>query len=171
LGQGEVFLAKKPAAVKTVLGSCVAVIFHIPRLKISSLCHALLPEPHGDGRCRETCPRRCSRLQSEFGDLKYVTCCIRKMLEGLHQFEVRRKEVITTLVGGANVLTTLDQRWSVADRNIAVAIATLERHRLPIQYMDVGGNEGRTIEHLSDVNRTTVRFHRSDLPVGGPRRT
>jgi chemotaxis protein CheD len=162
LGQGEVFLAKKPAAVKTILGSCVAVIFHIPRLRISSLCHALLPEPHGDGRCRESCPQPCDLLPSEFGNLKYVTCCIRKMLDGLGRLDVQRKEVITTLVGGANVLEALDQRWSVADRNVAVAIATLERYRLPIRYMDVGGNEGRTIEHLSDVNRTTVRYHHSD---------
>ena len=79
------------------------------------------------------------------------------------RLQVSRREIVTTLVGGANVLEALDHRWSVADRNVAVAITTLEKHGIPIQYMDVGGTEGRTIEHLSDVNRTTVRYHRSTL--------
>lgn len=161
LGPGEVVLAKRPSAVKTVLGSCVAVILHVPRLRISALCHALMPEQHSEERCRDSQPHPCDSNPAEAGTLKYVTCCIRKMLTDLRRLQVDSKEVVATLIGGANVLEGLNGRWSVADRNVATAIATLEKHHIPIRYMDVGGTRGRTIEHLSDLNRTTVRYHQS----------
>lgn len=163
LGLGEVFLAKDPTAIKTILGSCVAVIFHVPRLRISALCHAVMPEQHADGRCRESCPHPCDQKPAREGDMRYVTCCIRKMLNDLARLHVDNAEIVTTLVGGANVLAVLDPRWSVADRNVAVAKATLAKLGITIRYKDVGGNLGRSIEHLSDLNRTTVRYHRSDL--------
>jgi chemotaxis protein CheD len=159
---GEVFLAKKPTAIRTILGSCVAVIFHVPRLKVSALCHAVLPEQNADGSCREFCPHPCKHRAPAEGELRYVTCCIRKMLNDLDRLHVDKAEIVTTLVGGANVLEALDRRWSVADRNVEVAVATLEKQGIRIQYRDSGGNLGRSIEHLSDLNRTTVRYHRSE---------
>jgi chemotaxis protein CheD len=158
---GEVVVAKRPTSIKTVLGSCVAVILHAPRLKISALCHAQMPEKHSDGRCRDSCPHPCNQKSSDLGGFMYVTCCVRKMLSELRRLHVDEGEIVATLVGGANVLQGMDRRWSVADRNVAVAIATLEKQRIPIRYTDVGGTEGRTIEHLSDSNRTTVRYHRT----------
>jgi chemotaxis receptor (MCP) glutamine deamidase CheD len=83
------------------------------------------------------------------------------MLRVLQRRDVANKEIVATLVGGANVLENLSPQWSVASRNVAVATEMLARSRIRLAYQDTGGTRGRVIEHLSDVNRTRVRYHGS----------
>ncbi len=162
LGLGEVIVASKPSIVRTVLGSCVAAILHVPRLRISALCHAQMPERHGDGRCRDSCPHPCFLEAPATNDRKYVTCCVRHMLHELRRRRVRNDEIVVTLVGGANVLANIDPRWSVASRNVEVAEAMLAQTGIVIAYADTGGTRGRVIEHVSDLNHTKVRYHGSE---------
>lgn len=169
LGLGAVVIVDEPAVVRTVLGSCVAVIFHVPRLHLSALCHAQMPERDRDVCCRDTCPHPCRSSAAKSGaaesragesnDLRYVTCCIRYMLEELQRRWVDKSELVCTVVGGANVIRNLDARWSVADRNVAMAINILRREGIKIHYRDTGGARGRVIEHIGDLNRTRVRYH------------
>jgi chemotaxis protein CheD len=159
LGLGAAILVERPSVVRTVLGSCVAVILHVPRLGISALCHAQLPELHSDGRCRGSCPVPCRIEAPATNNLRYVTCCIRHMLTELHCRRVSNQELVATVVGGANVLESLSPRWSMASRNVETALATLERLRIPVAFSDTGGTRGRVIQHLSDLNRTHVKYH------------
>ena len=47
---GESHLVERPAMLRTVLGSCVGIAWHVPRLGIAALCHPMLPEaPAGQG--------------------------------------------------------------------------------------------------------------------------
>jgi chemotaxis protein CheD len=159
LGLGCVVITEVPSQVRTVLGSCVAVIFHVPRLQISALCHAQLPEKLTEHPCYESCPIPCYKESPDSDAFKYVTCSIRYMLDELHRRGVCRGEIVTTLVGGANVVRSIDRSWSVADRNVAVARTMLENEGMVVAYADVGGIRGRVIEHLSDVNGTEVKYH------------
>lgn len=83
------------------------------------------------------------------------------MVRELHRLRVTNKEMVATLVGGANVLENLEPRWSVASRNVEIAKSMLERYRISLAYADTGGTRGRVIEHYSDVNLTRVRYHGS----------
>jgi len=47
LEPGEVAFAKAPACLRTHLGSCVAITFWHPRLKLGAMCHYLVPERPG----------------------------------------------------------------------------------------------------------------------------
>jgi len=162
LGLGCVVVAETPSVVRTVLGSCVAVILHVPRLRISALCHAQMPERHSGGRCLEYCPKPCYNELPDSNEFKYVTCCVRYMLLALRRLHVAKQELVSTVVGGANVLKNIDPQWSVASRNVSTAMAILEQERIPVAYADTGGIKGRVIEHVSDVNRTKVRYHSMD---------
>jgi chemotaxis receptor (MCP) glutamine deamidase CheD len=84
---------------------------------------------------------------------------MRYMLRELGRLHVAKKEIVSTVVGGANVLRNIDPQWSVASRNVTVAMAMLEKERIRVAYSDVGGTKGRVIEHFSDLNRTKVRYH------------
>lgn len=159
LGLGCVVVAQTPSVVRTVLGSCVAVILHVPRLRLSALCHAQMPEKQTEHRCFESCPNPRYQELPDANELKYVTCCIRYMLDELLRRRVRKGEIVTTLVGGANVIRNIDPKWSVASRNVAIAQSMLEHEGISIAYSDTGGIEGRVIAHLSDVNATRVRYH------------
>jgi chemotaxis protein CheD len=161
LGLGAAVVVDRPTVVRTVLGSCVAVIFHVPRLGLSALCHAQMPERDGRLCCRSSCPKPCGSSSADSNDLRYVTCCIRYMLAELQRRWVDKAEIVCTLVGGANVIRNIDPRWSVGERNVNTALQLLQCERIKIHYRDTGGTRGRVIEHLSDVNRTKVRYHDS----------
>jgi chemotaxis receptor (MCP) glutamine deamidase CheD len=83
------------------------------------------------------------------------------MLTELQRRWVDKAEIVCTLVGGANVIRNIDPRWSVGERNVNTALQLLQCERIKIHYRDTGGTRGRVIEHLSDVNRTKVRYHDS----------
>jgi len=161
LGLGAVIIADTPSIVRTVLGSCVAVIFHVPRLRLSALCHAQMPEREGDLCCRSSCPKPCGSANADANELRFVTCCIHYMLSDLQRRWVDRAEIICTMIGGANVIRNIDPRWSVGERNISTALQCLRREAISVHYRDTGGTRGRVIEHFSDVNRTKVRYHDS----------
>jgi chemotaxis receptor (MCP) glutamine deamidase CheD len=75
---------------------------------------------------------------------------------------VAKKDIVSTVVGGANVLRNIDPQWSVASRNVTAAMAMLEKDKIGVAYADVGGTKGRVIEHFSDLNRTKVRYHSAE---------
>jgi chemotaxis receptor (MCP) glutamine deamidase CheD len=81
------------------------------------------------------------------------------MLGQLHRRGAKNGEMVCTLVGGAHVLRSIDSRWSVAKRNVAMAGDILEREGIRVAYCDTGGRRGRVIQHISDLNVTRVRYH------------
>jgi chemotaxis protein CheD len=161
LGLGAVIIVDTPSIVRTILGSCVAVILHVPRLRVSAICHAQMPEREAGLCCSDTCPQPCGGKQSDSTDIRYVTCSIRYMLNDLHRRHVIKAEIICTLVGGANVIKNIDPRWSVGERNVEMAASVLKNEGIRVSYSDTGGTLGRVIEHTSDLNRTKVRYHDS----------
>ena len=161
LGMGDAVIVDRPSVIRTILGSCVAVILHVPRLRVSAVCHAQMPEREAGLCCRDTCPQPCGGEPSNSTDLRYVTCSIRYMLNSLHRLHVIKAEIICTLIGGANVLRNIDPRWAVGERNVEMALSTLKNEGIGVAYSDTGGTKGRVIEHMSDSNRTKVRYHDS----------
>jgi chemotaxis receptor (MCP) glutamine deamidase CheD len=83
------------------------------------------------------------------------------MLSELRRRGVIKTEIVCTLVGGANVIRSIDRRWSVADRNVKMAVKVLKREGIRVCYCDTGGIRGRVIEHICDLNRTKIRYHDS----------
>ncbi len=44
LQPGELYLARSPSILRTILGSCVGVTFWSARLGAGALCHGVLPK-------------------------------------------------------------------------------------------------------------------------------
>lgn len=84
---------------------------------------------------------------------------MRSMLGQLEQRGVCTTEIVATVVGGANVVPGIEDRWSVASRNVHVARTMLASEGIPVAYADTGGVHGRVIRHYSDLNRTEIRYH------------
>jgi chemotaxis protein CheD len=161
LGLGEVVVVDQPTTVWTVLGSCVAVILRVPRLGMSAVCHAQLPEPpqEAGSSCVDGCPSPCRREAVKERAMRYVTCCIRKMLAELQKRGALKMEMVASLYGGGNVVSLIASDRSVSDRNVAIAQAMLDKEGIPVVFSDTGGTKGRNIEHDSGTNQTVVRYH------------
>jgi chemotaxis receptor (MCP) glutamine deamidase CheD len=161
LGVGDIVVVDQPTTVWTVLGSCVAVILRVPRLGMSAICHAQLPEPPPGSwpSCIDACPKPCDQEPVKDRAMRYVTCGIRKMLAELQQRGALKMEMVASLYGGGNVVSLIAADRSVSDRNVAIARSMLEEEGIPIVFTDVGGTRGRNIEHDSGTNQTVVRYH------------
>jgi len=66
---GELYIARTPLMLQTILGSCVSVTFWSKRLALGAMCHGVLPK----------CPRGAA-LREQF---RYVDSAIRYLLQQL----------------------------------------------------------------------------------------
>lgn len=111
LQPGEIHLARSPAILKTVLGSCVGVTFWSPRLGLGALCHGVLPK----------CPPGVRDAEG----YRYVDFAITDLARQFESYGALRGEVQVKVFGGADVLpvnsdlswkaTVGHQNWHTAD--------------------------------------------------------
>ncbi len=119
LQPGEVHLARSPAILKTVLGSCVGVTFWSPRLGIGALCHGVLP--------------RCPPGVRDAEGYRYVDFAISdlaRQFEMLRRFAARCR---SRCFGGADVLPVhADLSWkaTVGHQNWHTALEVLHEQKL-----------------------------------------
>jgi chemotaxis protein CheD len=130
---GEMFTAERPLRIKTVLGSCVAIIMRAPKHGLAAMSHCMLPAVGDAGR---PLPR------SEA--LRYVDATVEIML---HQFAARGiacEELEVKLFGGAQRLDAAT--YSIGSRNVQAARSALARHGVAVSSSATGGKRGTVIE-------------------------
>lgn len=144
LQPGEMFLAREPTIIRTLLGSCVGVTFWSARLGIGALCHALLPE----------CPKHSSkRLGPEIG-YRYVDFSIRDIARKFDELGVHRSEVQVKLFGGADVLLGgpgAPNRPTVGSLNCDSALDVLSAEGFQVMASSLRGTLGLNI-HFNTGN-------------------
>ena len=138
LNPGEVVVTEKPAVVRTVLGSCIAVTMFNHRLRVAAICHALLPH----------CKEQDREAEPEQERWKYVDAVIPEMVRRMRQYGVELKEIEVKVFGGADVLSARigeSANPTVGRANIAMAFRIIEAEQLQLKVSDVGGPRGRKI--------------------------
>lgn len=131
---GEIYLAREPMILKTILGSCVGVTFWCARLGAGALCHGVLP----------TCPPLTGRKEGQ----RYVDYAIRYLIGQFDALGARRQEVEIKVFGGADVLPVSRERarrLTIGAMNCRTALEVLEQEGLHVMASDLGGKYGRTI--------------------------
>lgn len=136
VGIAEMKIVESPAILKTSgLGSCVAVIFWEKQKKIGGMIHIMLPT-HPEGKI----------------DLltKYANTGIPELLRELEQKGVKKQNIVAKIVGGADMFPFLSKNKvssiQIGTRNIEKTKETLASLGIPIEFEDVAGTKGRTIE-------------------------
>ena len=141
LHPAQICLCEQPSMVETVLGSCVAVTLWNSRMKISCICHAVLPLSRG----------------SACEPLKYVDSSIRHMLELLRARSSRRQDLEVKLFGGASMCGVTPGRASVGQQNVEAALAKLADEGLSPRICDTGGTSGRKLVFYSATGEVFVK--------------
>jgi chemotaxis protein CheD len=154
---GESHLVKEPAILRTVLGSCVGVVFLVPRLGISALCHPMLP----------VCPANRTGKMSVTAGRRYVDFAIREMARQLDSLGVRREEAEVKLFGGGDVLLVADgaSRPTVGKLNCEAALRVLNEEGFTISASRLGGTAGVHIQVETSNGEVMLRRLDSD-PIG-----
>ncbi len=151
---GESHLVSQPAILRTVLGSCVGIVFMVPRLGIGALCHPMLPH----------CPANsCGRITVAAGR-RYVDFTIRDMARQLDSLGALRSEAQVKLFGGGDVLsvTEVNSRPTVGSLNCEAALRVLEEEGFSVAASRLGGNEGVTIQFQTGTGEVLLRRLDSD---------
>ena len=138
LQPGELYLARSPAILRTILGSCVGVTFWSARLGAGALCHGVLP------RCPKVWPPGSSPNEGH----RYVDFSIRYLAQQFDALRACRNELQVKLFSGADVLPVPGARrhkLTVGAENCRVAIEVLAEEGFKVAASDLGGVRGRRI--------------------------
>jgi chemotaxis receptor (MCP) glutamine deamidase CheD len=127
---GQIVVSDGPDSFVTILGSCVAVLLHDPKLCLGGLNHYLLPQ-----EC--TSPELSGR---------YGPSAIAQLIATMYAYGASPQRLVAHVVGGASVLAAFHgDKPHLGIRNIGVARELLALHRIPIVSADVGGTRGRKL--------------------------
>lgn len=161
LQPGEFITSEGPMRVKTVVGSCLAIMMRAPRLGLAVIAHCLLPE------AGVSLPA-ISREQA----LRYVDTSIDLLLRALSSRGASNHEIEIKLFGGADALGGLDTErgYRIGSRNVDAARAALAARGLTVLASGVGGNRGRAIEFDTGTGEVLVRKLPPQRPVPGTER-
>ncbi|MDU8543594.1 MULTISPECIES: chemoreceptor glutamine deamidase CheD [Pseudomonas syringae group] len=133
LAPGEVVFETRPARLRTLLGSCVAITFWHPWRRIGGMCHFMLP-----GRIRKGQPL----------DGKYADEALEMLISHALASGTLPEEYQVKLFGGGEMFPAQrhdQQMHNVADRNINAALTLADRHRLKLMAQDLGSTGHRNI--------------------------
>jgi chemotaxis protein CheD len=159
LQPGEMFFAREPTIIRTLLGSCVGVTFWSEKLGIGALCHAMLPR----------CPDGYSRgLSPEIG-YRYVDYCIRDLARKFDELGAHRSEVQVKVFGGADVLlgeTETITRPTVGSLNCDSALDILGEEGFQVRASSLRGKSGLNIQFNTGNGEIRLRRlkHTSEHP-------
>lgn len=154
LHPGQIFFGRGQGRVRTVLGSCVAMVLWHPRRLLGGMCHYVLPQRHGtDGP-----------LDGRYGDEAIELLRLAALKEGssLREYKV-------WLFGGGNMFPHVPANATplVGAQNIEMADRLSRRLGLRIMQRDVGTARYRNV--LLDLQDGTVSCVRTDITTVIPR--
>jgi chemotaxis protein CheD len=150
LQPGELFLARSPAILRTILGSCVGVTFWSARLGAGALCHGVLPR----------CPADLALAGGDSEGHRYVDFSIRYLARQFDALGASRRELEVKVFGGADVLPVgyRENRPTVGALNCKAAMEVLAEEGFTVSASDIGGVRGRRIHFHTGTGE--VLLHR-----------
>lgn len=148
---GESHLIKKPAILRTLLGSCVGITFWVPRLGLGALCHPMLP----------SYPQKPPADSSRAAGRRYVDFAIRDLARQFDDLGVCRNEVEVKLFGGGDVLLVAhgSVRPTVGKLNGEVALKVLWEEGFNVIASSLGGNCGVNIHFNTKTGEVLLKRH------------
>ena len=141
LQPGQLIAARTPTAIKTILGSCVAVCLWDAQAQVGGMNHYLLP--YGSAR---------HELPDRFGN-----CAITRLIDAVTQHGGTRASMRAKVFGGAAVIGTVTRGVArIGAQNAQVALELLELAGIPVVGRDLGGERGRKIVFHTDTGKVSL---------------
>lgn len=133
LQPGEHYFGDRYTRIRTILGSCVSLVFWHPHELIGGMCHFMLPARGARAGCAPD-----GRYGNEAMDL---------MLREIGMTETRPSEYRIRIFGGGNMFPELTRRSDrhIGQKNVEAARALLRNHCLLCIGADVEGNVHRNL--------------------------
>ena len=153
---GESHLVSQPAVLRTVLGSCVGITFHVPRLGVGAICHPMMPH----------CPPAQWLGMSVRAGRRYVDFAIHDIASRLESLGAVRGEVQVKLFGGNDVLSVNGggTQKTIGKQNYEMALQVLAEEGFTVVASCLGGTAGVHISFETVHGEVRLRWLDSGTP-------
>ena len=129
---GQIHFTTRPTVIKTLLGSCVAVVLWHPTRHIGGMCHFLLPN------------RR--RPPGAAPDARYGDEALELLVTAVNRHGTSPREYETHLYGGADTMPDrTGVKFNIGERNIEQGCVLIDQYGVDLQAVDVGDYVPRTV--------------------------
>lgn len=141
---GGVFASPRPAIVRTLLGSCIAVCLYDPVAKVGGMNHFMLPEASG--------------TPDESDSTRFGTHAMDVLIgELMMRCKADRRRFVAKVFGGAHVVEMKQTDDSVPNKNIRFIRKFLADEGFPVLAEDLGGFRPRLVVFHTAENRVRVK--------------
>ena len=121
---GDVAVGQAGEHLKTLLGSCVAVILTDPRRTVAAMCHIVhVGQPNAANR----------------HNTAYGVVAMEDMFHRLHQVGVTPRLCEAYVFGGGNMFPQLFQVQHVGSNNVTWVLHQLKQHHIAVVDQSLGG--------------------------------
>lgn len=136
--------------LRTILGSCVAVLLWHPKRRIGGMCHYVLPA-------------RNNRPAGAVLDGRYGDEALAILAQRIERAGTRPEEYQTYLYGGGRMFPGFNILSGdlVGDQNIAMARQLVRVYRLRVAEEDLGGHSYRSV--MFDLGAGAIAMHRTHI--------
>jgi len=152
IGIGDYAVARSPNILYTSsLGSCLALVLYDPTQKIAGMSHILLPSH--------------VNYSNKSKPSKFADTAVEHLITEMKKIGAYSNNLVAKLAGGSKLggLMPKDDVFKVGEKNVISAIAQLEKHDIPIQSKDVGGDYYRTVEFIILENKLKIRRNGNEI--------
>lgn len=129
VGMGQILIVRSPNTLSAILGSCVGVVLHHPRMQAGAMAHVVLPESMGRSGAKG----------------KFADSAINEMVRLLAVEGIPVGGLVAKITGGANMFGTQTGPMQIGEHNIAAVRKALAAAHIRIVADDVGGSKGRRV--------------------------
>lgn len=152
LNPGDFAFGGANCRIRTILGSCVAVTFWHPGLRLGAMCHYLLPSRAPN--------------QEEHDGGKYAEEVIPQIAAHFREQNLAPAAFQVKMFGGSNMFPhlTLGESLSIGTKNIHTGLVILTQHGFNITNYDLAGGTNRTV--VFDVSSGEVWVRQGQGPGG-----
>ena len=144
LTPGQLYVSKKPAVVKTVLGSCVSVCLWDGALKIGGINHYMHPYWDGNGLATP----------------QYGNVAMKGLVDAMAMAGCVRNNMIAKVFGGASLLGRPHPVLNVGKRNLEICQSYLGGCGIEVVVQDTGGHAGRTLLFFTSTGEVLLKRQR-----------
>jgi len=127
-GEFAVVADDEEIGFKTLLGSCVAIMFYDKSKKVKGMNHFLLPATENSNE-----------------DMKYGLYSVEAMLNEMYKLGCKKENMAAKISGGADIMNMSSMSKSIGHRNVEFAHTFCKSEGFRILSDHTRGNEGRVI--------------------------
>jgi len=148
--QGELYFGHSDGFLKTLLGSCVAIVLWNQENQLGGMCHIVLPD---SAQSNNSC------------DDRFADCVVDQFAKKVKDAGTLPREYWVGVYGGGNMFPAVHFKndTPIGEKNIHAAYTCLKKHGFKIVHEDIGGAVYRML--ILNMQSGEVVLRNTDIPV------